>query len=128
MTPKPVTPIAQNANRSGAYIGGGPWALSALPECFTQESRTTGPRAYVFAHLPRGATPVYPGSTVLAADCRVFEHEGEVWAWRGDDRLRVPAPARLYQVTSPANQRTLALLQGSANAFDLRVYRLAPAP
>lgn len=125
VTPKPVSPIEERLRRNAAFTGEGPWALSALPECFTQLTRTTGPRTYVLQHLPKNAVRVPAGSTIDAADCRVFVHGGDVWAWRGKDRLRVPAPARLYEVPGAANQRMLALLQGSANAFDLRVYRLA---
>ncbi|HEV3153900.1 MAG TPA: hypothetical protein VGZ02_08865 [Candidatus Baltobacteraceae bacterium] len=127
VTPKPVTPFAEGARRNGAFTGEGTWALSALPECFTQISRTTGPLSYVLEHLPRGAVRVSPGTTLAAADCRVFVHNGSVWVWRGMDRLRVPPPARLYQAPGSGGVRTLALLQGWRSASDLRIYAMAQA-
>lgn len=123
-TPKPVTPFSERPIESGAFTGSGSWALSALPECFVQRSRITGPRQYVFAHLPRGAVRVPEGVTVTAGDCRVFVRGGDVWAWRGKDRLRVPAPAALFRQRQPQGL-TIALLQGSGKAFDLRLYDAA---
>ena len=125
MTPKPVTPFALGKRGNGAFTGDAPWALSALPECFVQESRTTGPLPFVMAHLPKGAMRVLPGRTVTAADCSVFVKGDEVWVWRGKDRLRVPPPSQLYASGNLGAGGTLALLQGGGRGFDLRVYSAA---
>ena len=127
VTPKPVSPGTPGRRANGAFSGDARWALSALPECFTQLSRTTGPRGFVAAHLPKDAIPVPPATTVVSADCRVFARADAVWAWRGEDRLRVPPPALLYESRSAAGGRMLELLQGSRNAYDLRVYSMTPA-
>lgn len=121
VTPKPVSPEAAGKRTAGAFEGDAPWALSALPECFTQIDRSTGPLPYVLQHLPKGAAQVAPGTTVANADCRAFSQDGAVWVWRGKDRLRVPPPAKLYQAGSGA-QRVLALLQRTGGGYDLRIY------
>ncbi len=124
--PKPVSPGLQTRRADSAFIADARWAFSALPECFTQQSRTTGPGAYVLPHLPKDARRVAQGSTIFAGDCRAFVHGSDVWVWRGKDRLRIPPPARLYESGSGHN-RMLELLQGPPNALDLRVYSLSPA-
>lgn len=120
-----MTPFAQGKRGNGAFAGDAPWALSALPECFVQESRTTGPLRFVMAHLPKGATLVLPGRTLTAADCSVFVKGNEVWVWRGKDRLRVPPPSQLYASGRLSAGGTLALLQGGGRGYDLRVYSAA---
>ena len=128
VTPKPVDPLAQGARKNGSFTGDAPWALSALPECFSQLARTTGPPAYVQAHIPNDAIRVTPGTTITAADCRVFAHGSEVWVWRGADRMRIPPPARLYETSASTGSRKLLLLQGSQHGFELRIYSMVPSP
>ena len=125
VTPKPVTPFSAAPRKSAAFTGEGAWALSALPECLSQMDRTTGPRAYVLAHLPARAVQVLPGSTIQVADCRIFVEDSSVWVWRGSDRLRVPPPARLYRYKTGDGGNGLALLSGSKDAYDLRIYLMA---
>jgi len=59
-----------------------------------------------------------PGSAVDVADCRVRVTADSVVVHRGTDRLRVPPIARLYQAP-----RTIALLRGTVNGYELRVYQ-----
>lgn len=118
----PVPPKAAQSERpskggSPAFVGTAGWALSALPECFMQISKSTGPLQYVLVNLPSGASMLRPGVTVRSADCRVSVEADTVVVRRGSDKIRVPPIARLYQAPG-----TLALLRGADNGFELRVY------
>lgn len=124
--PKPVSPVASTRGVNRAFIADARWAFSALPECFTQQSHSTGPGSYVLPLLPKDARPVPAGYAVFAGDCRAFVHGTQIWIWRGADRLRIPPPARLYESGS-GSSRMLELLQGPPDALDLRVYSLSPA-
>jgi hypothetical protein len=103
---------------AAAFVGDAPWALSALPECFTQQSKSNGPLKYVLAQLPTGAAMLRPGSVVDVADCRVAVTADTVLVTRGSDRLRVPPISRLYRAPG-----SLALLRGADDGFELRVYK-----
>lgn len=108
---------------AGAFVADAGWALSVLPECFTQTSKSTGPLKYVLANLPSGAQMLRPGATVDSADCHVTVTTATVVVTRGSDRLRVPPVARLYQAPG-----SIALLRGSDDGFELRVYKTVAAP
>jgi hypothetical protein len=82
-TPRPVT-------------GEAPWALSALPECFRQDSRRAGLPAFAHARFPAGARLLAPGTRLRVADCTLAVGRGTVAVTRGDDHLVVPPEARLY--------------------------------
>lgn len=101
-----------------SFVGDASWALSALPECFIQTERASGPLKYVLGQLPPGASMVRPGSAIRIADCHVAIAGESVLVTRGTDRLRIPAPARLYQAPG-----SVALLRGSGNGYELRIYR-----
>ncbi len=101
----------------GAFVGRGTWVLSALPDCVRQRSVTHGPRAYVRAHLPKGATIVANGSVLVYGPCTISVRDGEIEIRRGEDRLAVPPPAVLYRAG-----RTLALLQTKGATEELRTY------
>ncbi|HET7812760.1 MAG TPA: hypothetical protein VFL13_00145 [Candidatus Baltobacteraceae bacterium] len=100
--------------------GDAPWAMSALPECFTQESKTSGPSAYVLAHLPAGAAMMRPGETASFGDCSLQVSGDAILVTRGSDRLRIPPIARLYRAGT-----TLALLRGGGGGLELRIYDTA---
>ena len=120
VSPKPAQSEAQGRRKPGAITGDAPWALSALPECFDQTSKSTSPTlAYVLKHLPSGSTMVRPPATLRYADCTLRVTGDQVLVDRGGDRLRIPPQARIY--TAPG---TLALLRGSNGAYELRVYRV----
>ena len=106
-----------------SFIGDASWALSALPECFIQTERASGPLTYVLGQLPAGASMVRPGSAVDVADCHVAIQGDSILVKRGTDRLRIPAPARLYEAPG-----SVALLRGANNGYELRVYRTMAAP
>lgn len=111
------TPPPSKRTNSGAFIADAGWALSVLPECFTQTSKSTGPLKYVLADLPSGARMLRPGATVDSADCHVTVTADTVVVIRGSDRLRVPPVARLYEAPG-----SIALLRGAGDGFELRVY------
>jgi hypothetical protein len=115
--PKAAQTPPPSARRSTAFHGDAPWALSALPECFAQVSKTTGPPRYVLAHLPKGATMVRPPQDLTFADCKLHVAGETIYVQRGVDRLRVPPPARLY-----VSDGEVALLRGGAGGYELRVY------
>jgi hypothetical protein len=98
--------------------GDAPWALSALPECLVQKSESTGPRAYVLAHLPPGAAAIEPPATLRVRDCGIELAGDAIYVRRGPDRFRIPPPVRLYRFPGG-----FALLrERTAGAYELRVY------
>jgi hypothetical protein len=98
--------------------GDAPWALSALPECFTQLSLDRGPRKFLLAHLPAHSVAIPPHTTLNFSDCTIFTKNDEVYVHRGRDAFRIPAPARLYQTPG-----SLSLLRMAEGAGELRVYQ-----
>lgn len=121
--PKAAQAPPPSKRESSAFIADAGWALSVLPECFTQTSKSTGPLKYVLANLPSGASMLRPGATLSSADCRVKVTADSVVITRGPDRLSVPPIARLYQ-----GPGSVALLRGSDDGFELRVYQTVAAP
>jgi hypothetical protein len=97
--------------------GNAPWALSALPDCFTQRSETTGSASYVRMRLPAGAQPVRAGTRLTYGPCTILVRDGELLVERGSDRMRVPPHATLYTIGD-----SLALLRTSESGTDLRIY------
>lgn len=117
--PKAAQGGSVSTQHSRAFRGDAPWALSALPECFSQLSKYTSPTlAYVAAHIPKDVTPVRAPSTLRYADCTVRVAGRTVYVDRGDDRLRIPPPVRLYV----GGNRHLALLRKTQTGYELRVY------
>lgn len=117
VTPKPQGSNVPGPAPSRGLGGDAPWALSALPECLTQISETTGPLAYVVRHLPAGARPVAPPATLRYADCTIELSGDEALVTRGNDRFRIPPRVRFYRASG-----TLALLHAGSDGNDLRVY------
>jgi hypothetical protein len=102
---------------SPAFVANAGWALSVLPECFTQTQKVTGPAKYVISQLPKGASMLHPGASVDVADCHVTVNGDTVLVTRGNDKIRIPPIARLY-----AAPGSLALLRGADDGLELRVY------
>ena len=116
--PKAAQTPPPSKRRESAFVGDAAWALSALPECFMQTERASGPLKYVLSQLPPRASMVRPGGALDVADCHVTVQGESVLVRRGMDRLRIPAPARLYQAPG-----SVALLRGANNGYELRIYR-----
>ncbi len=117
VAPKSAQAPPPSKRKSSAFSGEAPWALSALPECFQQTSKSTGPRAYVLAHLPAGSAAVVSGESLTFSDCTVNVRGEAIDVQRGADRLRVPPPARLYR-----SGTVLSILRGNEGGYELRTY------
>jgi len=115
--PKAAQTPPASKRESTAFRGDAPWAFSALPECFEQLSKTTGPPSYVLARLPKGATMVRPPADLTYADCKIRVIGDAIDIDRGADRLRVPPPSRLF-----VSGNEIALLRGGAGSYELRIY------
>lgn len=98
--------------------GDAPWALSALPECLSQVSKSTGSLHYVNAHLPPNAERIAPPAKLRYADCTVTLEDDEAFVRRGADRFRIPPSVRFYRA-----EGLLAMLRESAGGVELRVYQ-----
>lgn len=118
--PKAAQREAEGPRKAVAFTGDAPWALSALPECFEQTSKSTAPTLqYIEGHLPSGAAMVRPPAKLQYADCTVRVVGDEVLVDRGADHMRIPPQARIY--TAPGS---LSLLRGANGGYELRVYRV----
>lgn len=116
--PPKVSQTVPPAKRTHSNVtGDAPWALSALPECFVPQSKTTGRPKYVLAHLPPGLTQARSGDVFHYGDCLVRVQGQSLLVDRGGDHLRVPPPADLYY-----GKNMIALLRGVPGGYDLRVY------
>jgi hypothetical protein len=99
------------------FTGQGDWVMSALPECFVQQSSIEGPSQALVFHVPGAALRVAPGTTLRAGDCTVMVRPDDVWIARGADRVRVPPVARLYRTRG-----TLTLVVARGGRTTVRVY------
>jgi hypothetical protein len=110
------TPTVESPSRPepaatpGGFSAQGPWVLSALPGCFDEQSRVTGPLALLRAKIPPDATRIPAGTSLRYGDCTLVIRAHDVVVERGDDRLRVPPEAALYRtgplITLVAHDRT----------------------
>ena len=100
--------------------GDAPWALSALPECLRQFSKSSGSAHYVLAHLPRDAVAIVPPATLVYGDCSIAVEDDEAYVRRGTDRLRIPPRVRFYRAPG-----VLAFLRESGGVAELRLYEPA---
>ena len=115
---------AQNDSSRGAVAapvtGDAPWALSALPECFRELARARGSLPFVRAHVPPGARLVPSGTSVIVADCRLEVAARGIAVIRGENVLRIPAPAKLS-----LSGATIVLETRVGERGEVRTYRLA---
>ncbi|HVR47428.1 MAG TPA: hypothetical protein VMT95_12435 [Candidatus Binatia bacterium] len=102
---------------SAALRGDAPWALSALPECLTQVSESSGPASYVRGRLPRGAAPIVPPATLVYGDCTITIAGDQADVRRGADRLHIPPSVQFYRGSG-----LLALMREDSHGAQLRVY------
>ncbi|MBV8725809.1 MAG: hypothetical protein JO078_06660 [Candidatus Eremiobacteraeota bacterium] len=108
------------AHRNVPLSGDAPWALSALPECLRQLSKSSGSVPYVRAHLPRDAVAIAPPATLVFGDCTIAIDDDEAYVRRGSDRLRIPPRVRFYRAPG-----MLALIRDSGGIAELRLYQPA---
>jgi len=100
-----------------AIIAQGPWVLSALPACFDEQSRISGPVADLRAKVPRADLRIAPGTAITSGACTVLVRAHDLLVRRGDDRLRVPPEAALYRVDGH-----LTLVARSGATEEIRRY------
>jgi hypothetical protein len=117
---KPGGSGAPEQARSAALRGDAPWALSALPECLSQVSESSGPAAYVRSRLPHGAAAIVPPATLVYGDCTITIAGDQAYVRRGDDRLHIPPRVQFYRASG-----LLALLREDSHGAQLRVYEPA---
>lgn len=119
----PPPPAHGNANTGFVatpapyFLGQGGWVLSALPECFVQQSSIEGPSPLVTGDVPQTALRIAPGTTLRRANCTVLVRPHDIWVYRGRDRLRVPPEARLYH-----GPQGLTLVFEHGGRTEVRVY------
>ncbi len=114
-------PGASSRLRSGSIAplsGDAPWALSALPECLTQVSKSTGSTRYVLAHLPKNAVWIAPPAHLAFGDCTIAIDGREAFVRRGDDRFRIPPSVKFYRAGGE-----FVMLREAARSVELRVYQ-----
>jgi len=116
-TPTVETRFSEAPATARPFTGQGPWVLSALPDCFDEQSRLRGPLAEVRAKLPPAADRIAPGTTLRVGPCTLVVRARDIWVDRGSDRLRVPPQAELYRV---AGRLTLAVRSGGE--LEIRRY------
>ena len=120
VSPKPAPLQTVGSSTPPPLSGDAPWALSALPDCLIQTSETTGPSAYVLAHLPPGAQLVRPPAKLAYGDCTISIVGDEAYVVRGTDRYRIPPHVRFYRTAG-----WFAQLREYPNGNDLRIFQPA---
>jgi hypothetical protein len=100
--------------------GDAPWALSALPECLVQVTKSTGSARYVRAHLPAKSVPLVPPKRLVYGDCAIDIENDEAIVRRGADRLRIPPRAQFYRTAG-----FFSMIRETARGAELRVYQPA---
>jgi hypothetical protein len=118
--PKPGASSPAAGGPVAPLSGDAPWALSALPECLTQVSKSIGSEGYVRAHLPRNAVQVVPPAHLSYGDCTISIDGAEAFVRRGTDRFRIPPSVQFYRV-----EGEVAMMRETAASVELRVYRPA---
>ncbi|HTW82670.1 MAG TPA: hypothetical protein VMD91_01230 [Candidatus Sulfotelmatobacter sp.] len=79
------------------FVGEGGWVLSALPDCFDQQSSVEGDAAALAADIPPARERIAAGTILRRGPCTIHVRADDLWVERGQDRLRVPPSARLYR-------------------------------
>jgi hypothetical protein len=119
---QPATPKPEGSSQSSAtaapFSGDAPWALSALPECFTQIEEDVGSLPYVRSHLPKGAVAIRPPATLVFGDCTIRVRALDAAVERGPDRFHIPPQASFYR-----SGDRLVLLHANGKRGELRIYK-----
>lgn len=100
-----------------AFSGLASWALSALPECLTQQASSHGTATFVATQLPDDRVPVTPHSVLRYADCTIFYTGDEASVARGADRFSIPPHVRMYK-----SSKGLVVERIQGNFADMRIY------
>jgi hypothetical protein len=116
-TPTVETRVAEAPSTAPPFSGQGPWVLSALPDCFDEQSRVSGPSAALEAKLPPAGDRIAPGTALHVGGCTLLVRPRDIWVERGRDRLRVPPDAALYRVDG-----RLVLTVRTGSQLEIRRY------
>jgi hypothetical protein len=116
--PKPGASSRVSAGGVAPMSGDAPWVLSALPECLTQVSKSSGSKRYVRAHLPRSAVRIVPPARLSYGNCTIAIDGDEAIVRRGTDRFRIPPSVQFYRT-----QGEVAMMRETAASVELRVYQ-----
>jgi hypothetical protein len=120
VAPKPGASSPAASGAVAPMSGDAPWALSALPECLSQVSKSIGSMRYVRAHLPRSAIRVVPPARLSYGDCTISIHDDEAFVRRGTDRFRIPPRVQFYRARGE-----VAMIRETAASVELRIYQPA---
>jgi len=121
VSPKPAQEGPGGARNAKAFYGVGAWALSALPECWQQQTKATGNVVYVRAHLPPGSLLLNAGERIAANDCTLTVGARDATVTRAADTLHLPAPTQVYRSSD-----RLSILHLQGNSAELRTYTQTP--
>ncbi len=119
-----VPPKVTDQARDGAghgpsrFTATGDWIMSALPSCFVQRERRSGPLPFVRAAVPSGALRIAAGTRFVRGACRVLVRADDVIVERGADRMRVSPPAELYRSGAALILVRPAIRGAGARIFD----------
>jgi hypothetical protein len=116
-TPTVGRDVAEAPGTPPPFTGQGPWVLSALPECFDEQSRVRGPASDLRAKLPPAGDRLPPGTVLHVGPCRLAIGANDIRVQRGADRLRIPPQAALYRVNG-----RLTLTVRSGGIVEIRRY------
>jgi hypothetical protein len=97
--------------------GDAPWALSVLPECFTLHKTYRGTTQFLLGKLPPGVHEISAGTTLAVRDCALHVGGNDIVVDRGEEHLRIPAPAQIY-----ASDTGIALLHVVDGKRTLVIY------
>ncbi|MGB8626693.1 MAG: hypothetical protein WCD03_11090, partial [Candidatus Cybelea sp.] len=118
VAPKPAAPTHSNGDRAAGFAGDAPWALSALPECLSQVSKSSGSARYVRGRIPSGAARIEPPARLTYGDCTIAITGNAAIVYRGADRFRIPPSVEFYRAAG-----LLAVVRESDGNVELRVYQ-----
>ncbi len=101
----------------GVFSAQGPWVLSALPACFDEQSRASGPIDALRAKIPPASERIAAGTALTFGPCTVVVRAHDIWITRAGDRLRVPPEAALYR-----DGKGYTLVARTGAAVEIRRY------
>jgi hypothetical protein len=118
VAPKPAAPRNSNGGRAAGFAGDAPWALSALPECLSQVSKSSGSARYVRARIPSGAARIEAPGRLTYGDCTIAITGHAAVVYRAADRFRIPPNVEFYRAAG-----LLAVVRESDGNVELRLYQ-----
>ncbi|MBC5798992.1 MAG: hypothetical protein GIX03_09275 [Candidatus Eremiobacteraeota bacterium] len=129
-TPGPPQHEPDVARTPEAVTGFAPWALSALPECFTQMREVRGPAAYVRSRIDAALVAIPVGRELRSGDCIVVRRgPGQLDVTRDPDVALIVAGVTAFLTERGAwdapRTRTLLVVVRSGPGLVLRRYRTA---